>query len=215
MGLPSPVRVMADAPVPLVLVTGFTGAGKSALVAYLGRVLPEEPPWLIFSNHDLAKTLPDTAFDGITDRKLSRKLQRSPAGCLHCIGLLPTQVALTRALRALRPAVPQGIILEAAADGHGEAALAALRRPPLGLITRLVEVVAVLRPIWLEKSTPRSVEALQALCTQADVIIANDWNATPAALQERCRNYAETLEKRFFTANFGESDYSPSKRYKA
>ena len=196
---------MVDKPVPLVLVTGFAGAGKSALVAHLARGLPEEPPWLSFSNDTAAKLLPDKHLGGIANRKIAP----APGGCLHCIGLIPTQVVLTRALRALRPTIPAGMVLEAAADGHAAQAIEALKRPPLGLLTQLTEIVAVLRPHWLENAAPHAQEALRSLCAHADVIIANDWNASSPALQSRCRDYAQTLEKRFFTANFGESDYLP------
>ena len=196
---------MTDAPVPLLLVTGFAGAGKSALVAHLARGLPEEPPWLAFSNDTAVKPLSDKLFGGIANRNIAP----APNGCLHCIGLVPTQVTLTRALRVLRPTIPGGIVLEAGADGHADQVIEALKRPPLGLLTRLTEIVAVLRPHWLENAAPHAQKALRSLCAHADVIIANDWDATSPALQNRCRDYAQTLEKRFFTANFGESDYLP------
>ena len=71
--------------IPVHIVTGAPGSGKTALVA---RLCSERPDWL-----GLVNALPDAAADN---------LKPLPAGCPCCTGRVVLQVSLARALRATR-----------------------------------------------------------------------------------------------------------------
>ena len=198
-------------PLPLILVTGFAGGGKSSVIADWLNRQPEKAHWLGFSNADAMKSESDR---GSSKNDSPKCLFSAPLGCLHCIGLLPTQVALTRALGDLhkRQITPNAVFLEAAADGHTELALAALKRPPLSVLVRLGRVVAVFNPAWLITSSATAQAALDDLAAHADVLLANHWatceddvkGARTAFVQ-----FAEKNAKPWFSADFGRSEYLP------
>ena len=72
--------------VPVHLVVGPPGSGKSALIA---RLLAQRPDWLGFVNRR-----PEDAPDS---------MRLTPRGCPCCTARVALQVALVRALRELRP----------------------------------------------------------------------------------------------------------------
>lgn len=103
-------------PIPVHIVTGAPGSGKSTLIA---RLCSEREDWL-----GLVDTVPDAAPSNV--RPLS-------AGCPCCVGKVVLQIVLARALRETRAV---RAFVELADAGHVRGLESVLEAKPFGSAVR-------------------------------------------------------------------------------
>lgn len=126
---PAAGRIASGVRVPVHLVIGAPGSGKSALIA---RLLSERPAWIGFVNTQIVPELDS--------------LRVAPRGCPCCTARVALQVALVRALRELRP---QRALIEIDDPEHATRVLQVLGELPfsqavsVGATLALPEALAV------------------------------------------------------------------------
>lgn len=113
--------------VPVHIVTGAPGSGKSALIA---RLTGERKDWL-----GLVNAVPDVATDNL--RALS-------AGCPCCTGRMVLQVSL---VRALRDSGASRALVELSDPAHASSLEKLLQAPPFSLSLRAARALVLPRDV--------------------------------------------------------------------
>src|SRR5688500_13837469 len=108
---------MQPAPIPVTLVTGSTGAGKTTYIARLLTQRPQDARWAVLVN-DFGEAKLEAAPHAVFVREVS--------GCICC----SAQVSLRTAVVALlREARPQRLVTEASAAAHPDSIVKVLKEP--------------------------------------------------------------------------------------
>lgn len=131
--------------IPLNLVTGFLGAGKTTLIRHLLAMRPSGERWAVLVNE-----FGDTGIDGALLAGEGVVIREVPGGCLCCANGVPFRVALNQLLKEARP---QRVLVEPSGLGHplallGQLAAADFSRGVLDLRATLcvIDPLAALRP---------------------------------------------------------------------
>ncbi|MBB3140806.1 CobW family GTP-binding protein [Halomonas organivorans] len=178
---------MTQAPladIPVHLITGFLGSGKSSLIRHLIDHKPAGERWAILVNEFGRVGIDQTFFAGRDDVAV----QALPGGCLCCQLATLLQTSLVQLLRRQRP---DRLIIEPSGLGHPAGLLDMLRGEAFVGVLDLREVITVLDPRRLddrralEHATFRDQLALAdgIALTMTDLVIperldaARDWLA--------------------------------------
>lgn len=106
--------------IPVNLVTGLPGAGKTeAITRLLTQRSPEDLRWAVLA-HDAASAAAASAAGGIA--------REAPVGCPCCMGVLPLRTAL---IDLIRKEKPDRLLIEPHGAAHTDGILALLREPGL------------------------------------------------------------------------------------
>ena len=144
-------------PVPALLVTGTTGAGKTT---HLSRVLAERPAdarWAV-----LVIDFGEAALRGEPG-----VLVREVAGCICC----SAQVSLRTALVALLREKPARLLIEASAAAHPRAIVDVLNEPGIASAVELERTVCVVDPAQAIDPRYANLELYREQVKAADVVI--------------------------------------------
>lgn len=153
-------------PVPVTVVTGFLGVGKTTAIRdALANKPPEEPPWAVLVNE-----FGEIGIDGALLEGGDVSVREIPGGCICCTAGVALKTALIRVLRDVRPG---RLLIEPTGLAHPATILDLLRRPgireavlPRATIT-LVDARRLTEPRVLRNPT------FQDQVQVADVLVAN------------------------------------------
>lgn len=129
---------MIRSPVPATLVTGATGAGKTAFVLRLLERRPQPERWAVVVNDFGRGNMNDAA--GVNEGAV---VVREVAGCICCTAQVTLRTAVVSLLRETAPA---RLLLEASAAAEPDALLRLLRERPLANAVAVQSVVCVVHP---------------------------------------------------------------------
>ncbi len=172
-------------PVPVNLITGFLGAGKTTAIRHLLAHGREGERWAVLVN-EFGKVGIDQSVlggDEVTIKEV-------PGGCLCCTNHLPLQVALSQLLSR---ANPSRVLIEPTGLGHPARVLESLRE------THWREVLDVRATITLvdarELSDPRVLahETFRAQVEAADVLVFSKDDVLSEAERMAAREFAAGL----------------------
>lgn len=160
-------------PIPVNVITGFTGTGKTSAISGLLHQRPPHERWAVLIN-DFGQTRIDPEQfregAGVVVREV-------PGGCPCCTAQVQMRVTLTR---LLREAQPDRLLIEPSSLGHLAAFLHLLRDPLLTQALTLRATFCMVDP--QQFADPRYFESpnYQEQLNVADVLIANQTErATP------------------------------------
>lgn len=171
--------------VPVNLITGFLGAGKTTAIRHLLQQGRQGEKWAVLVN-EFGKVGIDQsvlAMDEVAIREV-------PGGCLCCTNHLPLQVALSQLLSRENPS---RVLIEPTGLGHPARVLDSLREP------HWAEVLDVSATITLvdarELADPRVLahETFQAQIEVADVLVFSKDDVLTDTERARARAFAEGL----------------------
>jgi G3E family GTPase len=171
--------------VPVNLVTGFLGAGKTTAIRQLLAQKPPGERWAVVVN-EFGKV-------GIDQSVLAADevaIKEVPGGCLCCTNHLPLQVALSQLLARANPA---RVLIEPTGLGHPARVLEALREPHW---QDVLEVRATLTLVDArELSDPRVLEheTFRAQIEAADVLVFSKNDVLSDDDRERAHAFAAGL----------------------
>lgn len=180
---------MDHSPVPVNLITGLLGAGKTSMLRHLLARVPAGERWAVVVNEfgelgidgaALAQAGEQAAEGGDERGRGRAAIREVPGGCLCCSAQTGLRVALTQLLREERP---RRVLIEPSGVGHPAGVIDVLREPTLAAAIRVQAVVAVVDP---RQYTPQRLAAAQAFVDQlnlADVLVLNKTDL--ASAQER------------------------------
>jgi G3E family GTPase len=171
--------------VPLNVVTGFLGAGKTTAIRHLLAHGREGERWAVLVN-EFGRVGIDQAVLGGDDITI----KEVPGGCLCCTNQLPLQVALSQLLARARP---ERVLVEPTGLGHPARLLDMLReahwRAALDVRTTLTLVDA--RELADARVTAH--ETFRAQVEAADVLVFSKDDVLTEADRTRARDFAAAL----------------------
>lgn len=154
--------------IPVNLITGFLGVGKTTTLQNILKHKPADERWAVIINEFGAVSIDHTAFAGADENGLVVK--EIAGGCICCTANLPMQMTLTLVLRQVKP---HRILIEPTGIGHPESILDLLHGKFLKDVLDVRATICLIDPRQWEKEDYRQHETYIDQVTLADVLIAN------------------------------------------
>ena len=162
--------------VPVHLITGFLGSGKSTLIHRLIEQKPADERWAILVNEFGQVGIDQAMFESRDDLVV----KGIPGGCLCCQLAFVMQATLVNLLHRHRP---DRVIVEPSGLGHPAGLLEVLRGEAFAGVLDVGSVVALLDPRRLDDPRSREHETFRDQLAMADgVALTMTDLATPAQL---------------------------------
>lgn len=180
---------LVTSPVPLNLITGFLGAGKTTAIRHLLAHGRQGERWAVLVNEfgkvgiDQAVLDADGGSEGITIREV-------PGGCLCCTNHLPLQVALSQLLARAKPS---RVLIEPTGLGHPARVLEALREPHWQQVLQLQATLTLVDARELADPRVLAHETFRAQIEAADVLVFSKDDVLSDAERARAREFAAAL----------------------
>ncbi|MEX2338668.1 MAG: GTP-binding protein, partial [Aquisalimonadaceae bacterium] len=155
--------------IPVNLITGFLGVGKSTAIRHLLESAPKSERWAVLVNEFGQVAVDPAALDtgAGSDRVTIREL---PGGCLCCVLGAPLRVTLTRLIREVRP---DRLLIEPSGIGHPARVLDTLRGEGLGSVLDVRATVCLVDPRQLQDRRVSEHPVFRDQVELADVLVAN------------------------------------------
>lgn len=172
-------------PIPVNLITGFLGAGKTTAILQLLATRPAGERWAVLVNEFGRIGIDQAVFPAG-----EVAVKEVPGGCLCCANQLPMQIALGQLVSRTQP---DRLLIEPTGLGHPRQILSALREP------HWQQVLTVRATLTLvdarDLSDPRVTEhdTFQAQVAAADVLVFSKDDALTDTDRAAARAFADTL----------------------
>ncbi|MGE4534383.1 CobW family GTP-binding protein [Halomonas sp.] len=172
--------------IPVHLITGFLGSGKSTLIHRLIEQKPAGERWTVLINEFGQVGIDQAMFEERDDLVI----KGLPGGCLCCQLAFVMQATLVNLLHRHRP---DRVIIEPSGLGHPAGLLEVLRGEAFAEVLDVCSVVALLDPRRLDETRAREHETFRDQLAMADgVALTMTDLATPAQLAA-AREWLEQL----------------------
>lgn len=171
--------------VPLNLITGFLGAGKTTAIRHLLANRRDGERWAVLVN-EFGKVGIDQAVLGGEDIAI----KEVPGGCLCCANHLPLQVALSQLLARARP---DRLLIEPTGLGHPARVLESLREPHWREVLDLRATLTLVDARDLADPRVLAHETFNAQVEAADVLVFSKDDVLTDMERERARDFAAGL----------------------
>lgn len=173
------------AAVPLNVITGFLGAGKTTAIRRLLEARREGERWAVLVN-EFGRVGIDQAVlggEGIAVKEL-------PGGCLCCANQLPLQVALSQLLTRTRPT---RVLIEPSGLGHPARLLDGLREAHWREALEVRATLTLVDARALQDPRVRAHETFRAQVEAAEVLVFSKDDALSEAERASAREFAASL----------------------
>lgn len=158
---------MSLAKVPVNLITGFLGVGKTTAIRHLLASKPADQFWAVLVNE-----FGEVGIDGAAISSAADKLNvvEVPGGCICCTTSPMLRVSITKLLRERRP---DRLLIEPSGLGHPAGIIDVLRDPFLSAALDLRATITLVDPRHLDDSRYTTHDIWRDQIMLADVLIAN------------------------------------------
>ncbi|WP_404376050.1 CobW family GTP-binding protein [Vreelandella aquamarina] len=178
---------MAAAPcVPVHIVTGFLGSGKTTLIHSLIEQKPVDEKWAILVN-EFGQIGIDQAMFETRDDVVVKGL---PGGCLCCQLAFVLQAALVNLLARSKP---DRVIIEPSGLGHPAGLLDLLRGEAFQDVVEVQDIIATLDPRRLDEARVREHDTFQDQLHMADAIAITMGDQASAAQHQQAQEFIDGL----------------------
>jgi G3E family GTPase len=173
--------------VPVNLITGFLGVGKTTAVRHLLASKPANEYWAVLVNE-----FGEVGIDGAAIASMGDGLNvvEVPGGCICCTTSPMLRVSLTKLLRAKRP---DRLLIEPSGLGHPAGIVDVLRDPFLAAALELRAIITLVDPRQLDDTRYTLNETWRDQIALADVLVANKCDRADAAQVDRFNTMAAGL----------------------
>ncbi|WP_259017043.1 CobW family GTP-binding protein [Emticicia fluvialis] len=172
--------------IPVNLITGFLGVGKTTAIKHLLASKPTNERWAIIINEFGAVSIDHAAIDekdGLTIREVA-------GGCICCTANVPMQFTLTTVLRQQKP---DRILIEPTGMGHPENILDLLRNKFMKDILEVKATICLVDPRRWAQTDFNAHETFQDQINLADVLVASKTDLAGEALTQQFTEWAKAL----------------------
>jgi len=153
-------------PIPVTVITGFLGVGKTTAILHLFQYKPKNERWAILVNE-----FGDIGIDGSTLTNESDYAVREIAGgCICCTSGPMMRIALVRMLREEKP---DRVLIEPTGLANPAAVLDILRTPGIRDLVRPTATICLVNPRHIEDQRYRDHETWMEQIQVADILVAN------------------------------------------
>ncbi|MFC3285205.1 CobW family GTP-binding protein [Litchfieldella rifensis] len=173
-------------PIPVHVITGFLGSGKSTLIRHLVAHKPHEERWAIVIN-EFGRVGIDQAMVEADDDVIVKAL---PGGCMCCQLSFVLQASLVNLLHRYRP---DRLIIEPSGLGHPAGLLDLLRGEAFAGALQVHEVIALLDPRRLEDPRSREHDTFQDQLLMADGVALTMTDLASSAQRQAGWRYLEAM----------------------
>lgn len=170
--------------VPVHVITGFLGAGKSSLIQHLLAHKPAGERWAVVINEFGRVGIDQTMFEAHDDLII----ESLPGGCLCCQQAVVLRASLVRLLRRHRP---DRLIIEPSGLGHPAGLLDLLRGEGFADALDIRGVVAVLDPRRLDDTRAMAHETFLDQLRMADAVALTMTDLATTRQVEAARRWLE------------------------
>jgi len=161
--------------IPVTIISGFLGVGKTTAILDLLRGHPKNERWAVLVNE-----FGEVGIDGAALAGEGYAVKEVPGGCICCTAQTQMRVALTR---LLREAKPQRLIIEPTGLGHPAGVIDTLRDEWLVKVLSLRATICLVDPRQFCDAKLIQAPVYQDQLNLADVLVANKSDlASPAQL---------------------------------
>ncbi|MDI1302259.1 MAG: GTP-binding protein [bacterium] len=182
------VRAVSRA-VPLNVVTGFLGAGKTTAIRYLLEHGRQDERWAVLVN-EFGKIGIDQAVLADAENSGGITVREVPGGCLCCTNHLPLQVALSQLLSRVRP---DRVLIEPTGLGHPARLLDALREAHWRDALEVRATITLVDARELADARVLTHETFRAQIEAADVLVFSKNDVLGESERERAREFSAGL----------------------
>lgn len=172
-------------PVPLNLVTGFLGAGKTTAIRHLLEHKQPGERWAVLVN-EFGKVGIDQAVLDKGGGGDEVAIKEVPGGCLCCTNHLPLQVALSQLLSRAKPT---RVLIEPTGLGHPARVLEALREPHWQAVLDVRATLTLVDARELADPRVLAHETFRAQVEAADVLVFSKDDVLSDADRVRAREF--------------------------
>ena len=151
--------------VPVTVVTGFLGVGKTTAILDLFSHRPADGRWAVLVNE-----FGEVGIDGAVLAGGGLTVEEVPGGCICCSAGLALRVALVRLLREVRP---DRLLIEPTGLAHPASVIDTLRTPGLREALQVRAVIGLVDPRHCRSDRHLRSPIWQDQVRIADVLVAN------------------------------------------
>jgi len=178
---------VSDRRVPLNLITGFLGVGKTTAVRHLLANKPAGEFWAVLVNEFGEVGIDGAAISGAAD---GLNVVEVPGGCICCVTSPMLRVSITKLLRERRP---DRLLIEPSGLGHPTGIIDLLREPMLAKVLDIGPVITLVDPRSLDDVRYTSNETWRDQIALADVLVANKCDRADADQVDRFLALANSM----------------------
>ncbi|WP_025367162.1 CobW family GTP-binding protein [Thioalkalivibrio paradoxus] len=171
--------------IPVNLVTGFLGVGKTTAIRNLLRQRPSGEHWAVLVNE-----FGEIGVDGGLLADTGVALEEIPGGCLCCVSAQLFTVGLNRLIRQRRP---DRILIEPTGLGHPAQILRTLTEPPYAGVLDLRATMTLIDARHLASLRHREHPIWRDQIALADILVANKLDLYTEADREALRDYVAQM----------------------
>ena len=172
--------------VPVNIITGFLGVGKTTAIQQLLKQKPSNQKWAILVNEFGQIGIDQAAFpeeDGVTIKEL-------PGGCICCTLGLPLTMSL---VMLLQRAKPDRLIIEPSGIGHPAGIIDILRKEPFADVLDIRATICLVDPRAIEDPKTMAHETFQDQINLADVLVLNKTDLTDPEIVQQMEQKARQM----------------------
>lgn len=151
--------------IPVNVITGFLGAGKTSFIKQLLAQKPEGETWAVLVN-EFGEVGLDAALLGSREGLAIREV---PGGCICCAAGVPTRVAVAQ---LLRQAKPSRLLIEPTGLGHPANILKTLMAPEYQGVLSIQRTLCLVDPRNLDDARYTQNDIFNQQLAVADLVLA-------------------------------------------
>ena len=168
--------------IPVNMITGFLGVGKTTAILHLLSQKPEDETWGVLVNE-----FGEVGIDGAILSSQGAVVREVPGGCMCCVAGLPMQIGLNMLIARSKP---DRILVEPTGLGHPKQILETLENEYYRDVLELKASICLLDPRTLSDERYTSNENFQSQIAVADVLVANKTDLSSKQDKDRFRRLA-------------------------
>ncbi len=182
--------------IPVNLITGFLGAGKTTALQSLLKQRPANERWAILVNEYGMVSLDHILLNDSDDENGSSEengvhVDELAGGCFCCSLSMALPLAIARMIRKTRP---HRILLEPTGSGHPASVIDLLRTGRLSEVLQLKTTICLVDPRDYLNPRITNSEVFQDQIQMADVVAINFTDKCSVEQIRECRKFAESQD---------------------